>query len=368
MNITNKLYTEWAWRTESGVPDINNPKDKAILDRVIVEILGEDVKILGVEEVISSLMENGIKDSYTLSKVKELYRSSDDTHKIEFSKYFRSLSLNQNNLNIINKVFGRYFDAKASQGMGKGETMIILGINNSQSGGTATKDVVIGNKMFEVKELSGGNKSSGAGGSFSLAKDGAIVGTEYANSYNNFKKYLTPSILEVLQEKLDQNEFNILKFTYDYLQGSLNSQKASFINSTITTCEILKRALPAIQPEDLSYISVNGKRNIAIDPDDASDIQPGNTVNLELGDEIGQAKKDISALINLNWVQQPGSNLQQLEDIITKFFNNISGIVIFPTGNPEGGKLYSASEARNLFKAYRVTQSTVHAVMRKIEN
>ena len=32
MNITDKLYTEWAWRTESGVPDINNPKDKAILD------------------------------------------------------------------------------------------------------------------------------------------------------------------------------------------------------------------------------------------------------------------------------------------------------------------------------------------------
>ena len=38
MNVTDKLYTEWAWRTESGIPDINNPKDKAILDRLIREI------------------------------------------------------------------------------------------------------------------------------------------------------------------------------------------------------------------------------------------------------------------------------------------------------------------------------------------
>jgi hypothetical protein len=28
MNIIDKLYTEWAWRTTSGTPDINNPEDK----------------------------------------------------------------------------------------------------------------------------------------------------------------------------------------------------------------------------------------------------------------------------------------------------------------------------------------------------
>jgi len=38
MNITDKLYTEWAWRTRTGVPDINNPEDKAILDTLISEL------------------------------------------------------------------------------------------------------------------------------------------------------------------------------------------------------------------------------------------------------------------------------------------------------------------------------------------
>ena len=35
MNVIDKLYTEWAWRSKSGTPDINNPEDKAVLDNII---------------------------------------------------------------------------------------------------------------------------------------------------------------------------------------------------------------------------------------------------------------------------------------------------------------------------------------------
>ena len=42
MNVTDKLYTEWAWRTKTGVPDINNPEDKAILNRLISELVKEE--------------------------------------------------------------------------------------------------------------------------------------------------------------------------------------------------------------------------------------------------------------------------------------------------------------------------------------
>lgn len=38
MNTTDKLYTEWAWRTKTGVPDINNSEDKAILVSLIKEL------------------------------------------------------------------------------------------------------------------------------------------------------------------------------------------------------------------------------------------------------------------------------------------------------------------------------------------
>ena len=43
MNVVDKLYTEWAWRTKSGTPDYKNPEDKAILDKLINELGGESL-------------------------------------------------------------------------------------------------------------------------------------------------------------------------------------------------------------------------------------------------------------------------------------------------------------------------------------
>jgi hypothetical protein len=42
MEVTDKLYTEWAWRTKSGIPDINNSDDKAILDQLVLELTEAD--------------------------------------------------------------------------------------------------------------------------------------------------------------------------------------------------------------------------------------------------------------------------------------------------------------------------------------
>jgi len=38
MNVTDKLYNEWAWRTKSGTPSMNNPEDKAVLDAIMSEM------------------------------------------------------------------------------------------------------------------------------------------------------------------------------------------------------------------------------------------------------------------------------------------------------------------------------------------
>lgn len=38
MNLIDKLYTEWAYRSQSGTPDIKNPNDKAILDTILAEM------------------------------------------------------------------------------------------------------------------------------------------------------------------------------------------------------------------------------------------------------------------------------------------------------------------------------------------
>lgn len=57
MNITDRLYTEWAWRTKTGIPDINNPEDKLILDNLIKELADTDGKVS--KEDIKKALETG---------------------------------------------------------------------------------------------------------------------------------------------------------------------------------------------------------------------------------------------------------------------------------------------------------------------
>jgi hypothetical protein len=69
MNVTDKLYTEWAWRTESGIPDINNPKDKAILDKLIREVKKEANDI--TKDDIVALLSSIENDEEALQHIKK---------------------------------------------------------------------------------------------------------------------------------------------------------------------------------------------------------------------------------------------------------------------------------------------------------
>lgn len=61
MNVTDKLYSEWAWRSKTGVPDINNPEDKVILDNLIAELSGEK-NLSGKEKLIQLINSTSLSD------------------------------------------------------------------------------------------------------------------------------------------------------------------------------------------------------------------------------------------------------------------------------------------------------------------
>ena len=354
MNVVDKLYTEWAWRTKSGIPNINNPEDKAILDKLIEEATGG---IRSTEQVIQELQNAGVKDAYTLRSVTNTYNNYNDSQKNQFNKYFRKLSLSESNLNIIGNVFKDFYDAKASKGMGRGEVMIIMGIRDSKSGGTAEKDILINGKTYEVKELSGKE--------FSPAKDGDVNGTEYDSNYKHFKKIFSSSVLEVVEELVTDQEYELLKGVYEYTQkNTTRNQKGSFVKAIKTTGEILKRVLSDIDKEDLHYITVGG-RNIAVSADDIDKFVPGNQVNVKLGDELKDAKRFINLLKEHPWIVNPGSNITQLENILSKFFVNLDGLILFNyKGDITNPTLISAKEARDLFFVSRVTQGIAQAKLK----
>ena len=101
MNVIDKLYTEWAWRTKSGVPDINNPEDKAILDSLIKEFNDFGIKKQIISEIKSSSdLESVIKSKYAV----------EGQDVLNIDNFYNSLSKSPNRdklFNLINKSGGK---------------------------------------------------------------------------------------------------------------------------------------------------------------------------------------------------------------------------------------------------------------------
>jgi hypothetical protein len=71
MNVTDRLYTEWAWRSKTGVPDMNNPDDKAILDKLISELITEEEQAAAISrEEIVDLIQSISDDAEALAYIK----------------------------------------------------------------------------------------------------------------------------------------------------------------------------------------------------------------------------------------------------------------------------------------------------------
>ena len=89
MNVTDKLYTEWAWRTKSGVPDINNPEDKAIINKLISELVKEEdqePKAITKKDIIDYISNADLDDKQIVKLYQRVtnfgnYRSIRDTIK-----------------------------------------------------------------------------------------------------------------------------------------------------------------------------------------------------------------------------------------------------------------------------------------------
>lgn len=193
MNVTDKLYTEWAWRSKSGAPSMDNPEDKAILDSLIAELTGNDGEV-SKKEVITAIQQgeftpeqlssilgsiSGIayKDdviSHLNSKGKGVSSISNRIYNVmvengDIKNYHEAITKNklpqysalgqQGNLKSI---FSKYysadtinflFDIKPQVGniaTGKGEILLSV-LCSDVTGDTRAGDIEAGGKAVEVK-------------------------------------------------------------------------------------------------------------------------------------------------------------------------------------------------------------------------
>lgn len=195
MNVIDKIYTEWAWRSKSGTPSMDNAEDKAILDNLIAELTNADGEI-SKKEVIAAiekgeftpeqlrLILNGIsgvaykddiltflnsKGKSVSSISKTIYNRFVENGDIQaYHNYitgtplsYSSLGSSGNLKDKFKKLFSEasidfLMDIKPQVGnvaTGKGEVFLCV-MTADVNGDTASGDVGVGSKGVEVKNKS----------------------------------------------------------------------------------------------------------------------------------------------------------------------------------------------------------------------
>ena len=166
MDVIDKLYTEWAWRTKSGTPDYNNPEDKAILDSILEEIgVKEDQHNEPEPETTADAggddYEAAIKKEFDgkIPEVLGLYAVPNETTSTKITN-----STDKANFKRLHSI-----KPGGNATIGKGELALYwlykfqksnIGTVSDNRGGVDNPDLKLGEKFVEVKAYKGSGKTS----------------------------------------------------------------------------------------------------------------------------------------------------------------------------------------------------------------
>jgi hypothetical protein len=362
MNIFEKFLNSISYKFPKGYPDLNNEQDILIIESELRQ-LGVEAKIPKksienpnpeINNILQTLQRSGTRAD-VLRQVEVILTNYSPEQLKTFTNNFRKYTVND--LDKIYDIFAPdFFNVKAGKGEGRGETMLIIGLKDSKSGGQQSKDITIDGKTYEVKELSGGE--------FSLAGDGSIAGTSYLKNLISFKPLFTKDIVDSLD--LTEEEKAIANRTIDYYtKYEPNNGSANFLKDLKLTCEILKNKLPTQKENPVKYISANGKK-IAISDDDYNKLIPqAGDINIDLGDELQDTKIKLNKLKRHPWVENPDLIISDLTQNLDSYFDNIDYLIVYNFPGSPKGKLIPSTEAKKLFKLGRIAQATINAKLIK---
>jgi hypothetical protein len=377
MEVINKILREWSFRCHDGIVDMDDPKKKAILEGILKEFnidldeKGRPKKIKEPEiepekDTIDYYLwvlknEANIKDQSVLDEIKEIYiRNNDESN---FKNNFRKKEdVNQSNLDEIYNAFKAYIEVGSKKrGVGKGEYTVLLGLDKSKSGGTAEKDVVVGDgdskKVYEVKELSGKE--------FRTGSSGYITTTDFKNHFDYFVSLLLKiagkdlTDLKELGNKVIENSIIEIIEYYKGTYKSGNISEGILIKIKELTEELHNYFKENKKDYDDAVPIKIGDVKFLISQDTFNKIKSGDLKTVDLGTELRQQKSNLYKLKNHPWVEKPDLLFTEFNNIWLEYLDTISGFIIY-----DGTKLnlYSPETIKKNFGPVRVVQNQINIV------
>ena len=382
MTDIHKILTEWTYRLDSGYPKTDS--DYEVLRDVLVELtdlsrpdintIVNKSKVLKEQddsEDISgdfiSVMENVLTkakfDRNILDQILNIYNTLSPTEQFNFQKNFRKHSI-ESYIAGGYQSFIKFNDivpiGKAAGGMGRGEVPVILGVADTETGGTGRHDVVMTktNKEWEVKELT-------KAVSFDPAKYGAVTRFPLTYEMQEFYKTIvepfknmgdtTQSLKSIVDpdshtslEKL----INIIltRFAKDeYINKVSGFREISYtiwqdwyIGFQELNAIFFQTELDTDVQDTRLSTSVSGDRkSFWISDDEAEKIElsagSDKPISIKVGDTIDNENKDIviwfKRVERSKFIKNPNILIDHLQDIKNGFFEKIEGLIFYFVGD-----------------------------------
>lgn len=157
MSVIDKLYTEWAWRSKTGTPSMDNAEDRALLESIIAE-LTDGV----VSEAENSSFDKIIEDTFAgkVPAVKGKYRLPEGTSKFEIdtadAEAFKALFFKAPDKSVGNGEVSLYWLFNYADPKNPGSRA-------KENRGADDPDLLVDGRGLEVKSYTSHNKKSTLG-------------------------------------------------------------------------------------------------------------------------------------------------------------------------------------------------------------
>ena len=380
------ILTEWSYRLPSGYP--TKSKDYELLYHVILEMTGCSPlvarNIVNKAQGLNEQTEPGDQIDFTrlgvsqdmIDQIQDRYDNLSPAEQADFNNNYRKHTI-QSFIAGGYKPFVKFFNilpiGNAGASMGRGEIQVLLAVNDSETGGTSTHDIVMSNGQWEVKEVGKLPKTTKKGelgkepesktfrpGKVGMPQQGDLLSkirdfyadvvipyAEMPDAFESLKHVVEPTSHERLQQFLtilDKVFVPLMSRVQEGREISYDSGWQQIYNAFKLMHKVFWETEfdSDIQDTRLTIQTGDIQSSYWITEDDYNKIKQGagdlDQISIHIGEPVENGNSNavvwFSRIKRSSFIANPDSILEEFNDIKNKFFTEVLGLIAYDTNRP----------------------------------